>query len=103
MSDKPVVIVDPNFRKMGEIFSPTDLTLLHQKFEVIWGKDEQMPLKAFREALPQASAVVCADWRYGNELLADASNLRGILTVSGGFPRSLDFDVCYERSIRVLS
>src|SRR5260221_14622941 len=102
MADKPMIIVDPNFRKMSEIFSPVDLERLHHKFEVVWGKDEQMPLDAFREALPRASAVVCADWRYG-DLLDEASNLRGILTVSGGFPRMLAFDAAFARNIRVLS
>jgi phosphoglycerate dehydrogenase-like enzyme len=102
MLHKPSVIVDPNFRKMSEIFSPADQNRLYDKFDVIWGKDEPMPLEAMHEALPQASVVVCADWRYG-DVLNTASALRGILTVSGGFPRNLDYDECFARHIRVLS
>jgi phosphoglycerate dehydrogenase-like enzyme len=103
MPEKPVVIVDPNFRKMAEIFSPGDLERLHGLANVIWGKDEPMPQDIFCEALPQAVAVVCADWRYGDDALHRAERLRAILTVSGGFPRKLDNEYCFEHHIRVLS
>ena len=102
MAEKPLILVDPNFRTMSEIFSPTDLSRLHKKFEVIWGKDEPMPLEAAQEVLPLVKAVVCADWRYG-DVLYNARELRGILTVSGGFPRLLDYDECFARNIRVVS
>lgn len=100
---KPKVIVDPNFRRMSEIFSNTDLARLHELVDVVWGKDEPMPTDQFEAALPDAVAVICADWRYGMEALERAQSLRAILTVSGGFPRKLDFDVCFQRYIRVLS
>src|SRR5437762_1561031 len=103
MPEKPAVIVDPNFRKMGEIFSRRDLVRLHDLVEVVWGKDDPMPIDAFCQAVPDALAVVCADWRYGDEALRSASNLRAILTVSGGFPRNLDYETCFARHIRVLS
>jgi phosphoglycerate dehydrogenase-like enzyme len=53
--------------------------------------------------VPNAEAVICADWRYGEEALISAVKLRAILTVSGGFPRDLDYDYCFTRGIRVLS
>lgn len=102
MSNKPAVIVDPHFRKMDEIFSSADLARLNDLVEVVWGQDEPMPLEAVGEALPTAQAVVCANWRYG-DLLEKAANLRAILTVSGSFPRDLDYDTCFARGIRVLS
>jgi len=102
MSEKPFILVDPSFRKMSEIFSPAGLQRLHAQFEVIWGKDEPMPLEAAQAALPTVQAVVCADWRYGDALYK-ANALRGILTVSGGFPRNLDYETCFARQIRVLS
>jgi len=102
MSDKPMVIVDPHFRRMDEIFSPEDRKRLYETVEVVWGNDEPMPTDAFRRALPQAIAVVCADWRYG-DALDIAENLRAILTVSGAFPLELDYKTCFKRRIRVLS
>ena len=102
MSDKPMVVVDPHFRRMAEIFSPADQARLHDRVEVVWGRDAPMPLEAARAALSTASAIVCANWRYGNAL-NDARNLRAILTVSGGFPQDLDYARCFARGIRVLS
>lgn len=99
---RPRVIVDPSFRSMAEIFSPEDEARLSAAVEVVWGRDEPMPLDAFREAISDAVAVVSAGWRYG-DVLEDARALRAILTVSGGWPRELDYARCFERGIRVLS
>jgi phosphoglycerate dehydrogenase-like enzyme len=52
--------------------------------------------------MPEAIAVVCANWRY-EDSLPTASKLRAILTVSGGFPLNLDYDYCFAQHIRVLS
>lgn len=102
MSDKPIVIVDPYFRKMAEIFSPAALERLHHLVEVVWGQDAPMPLEMAPAVLQDALAVVCGDWRYG-EISSDITNLRAILSVSGSFPRNLDYEACFARHIRVLS
>jgi phosphoglycerate dehydrogenase-like enzyme len=102
MPDKPLILVDPHFRQMSEIFSPADRQRLYDQYEVIWGKDEPMPLEAAQEALSRVQAVICADWRYGDALY-NTSQLRAILTVSGGFPRNLDYETCFSRRIHVLS
>lgn len=99
---KPIVIVDPHFREMGEIFSSFDLARLHDLVEVVWGKDEPMPIDQVEQALPEAQALVCANWRYG-DLLYQAPNLRAILTVSGSFPLEFDYDYCYKQKIHVLT
>ena len=88
---------------MGEIFAADDLARLHASAEVIWGRDEPMPLDEAREALRLAVAVVCGTWRYGDEALAEAARLRAILTVSGAFPVEFDYPQCFARNIRVLS
>jgi phosphoglycerate dehydrogenase-like enzyme len=102
MTTKPRVVVDPHFRTMEEIFSPADLTRLHMLVEVIWGRDEPMPLDAARAALEDAVAIVSSGWRYG-ELPGEAAALRAIVDVSGGFPLTLDYPGCFARGIRVLS
>ena len=102
MSEKPRVVVDPHFRKMSEIFSDADLSRLHQTVDVVWGRDEAMPVDAARAALGNAIALVCGGWRYGT-VPEDARNLRAIIDVSGGFPDTLDYDRCFARGIRVLS
>jgi phosphoglycerate dehydrogenase-like enzyme len=93
--NKPMVLVDPHFRRMEEIFAATEV-------EVVWGQNEPMPLEAAQQALTQAVAVVCAGWRYG-EALYQAAHLRAILTVSGGLPIEFDYDYCFARQIQVLT
>jgi phosphoglycerate dehydrogenase-like enzyme len=96
------VIVDPSFREMREIFSPEDEGRLKDLVDVVWGRNEPMPLEEFRSALPGALAVVSSGWRYGN-VLDEAQSLRAIVTVSGGWPPELDYGRCFDRGIRVLS
>lgn len=99
---KSRVIVDPSFRRMDEIFSPEDRGRLYDLVDVVWGRDEPMPMEDFLAALPAAETVVCADWRYG-DVLDHARQLKAIIAVSGGFPLQLDYEACYRRRIRVLS
>jgi len=102
MSMKPVVLLDPYFRRMDEIFSPDDLRRLPGIVEVIWGRSEAMPLEDAVNALREAEAVVCSSWRYG-DILYEEQNLRAIMTVSGAFPQDLDYSYCFANGIRVLS
>lgn len=100
---KPLVLLDPHGRRMGEIFAPDDLERLHAVAEVAWARDEPMPVEEAREVLRGAVAVICGTWRYGDAALAEAANLRAILTVSGSFPVEFDYPQCFARGIRVLS
>ena len=63
--------------------------------EVVWGRDDPMPLDDFVAALPEAFAVVSAGWRYG-DVLDRAPRLEAILTVSGGWPPELDYAGCFR-------
>jgi phosphoglycerate dehydrogenase-like enzyme len=103
MNHKPPVIVDPHFRRMSEIFTPQDRERLNDLVNVIWGSDDPMPSEVFDQHIREGQAVVCADWRYGQQALEQADRLRAILTVSGGFPRNLDYEYCFAKGIRVLS
>jgi phosphoglycerate dehydrogenase-like enzyme len=102
MADKKQVLVDPHGRKMQEIFAPGDLARLHDLVDVVWGRDEAMPLDQARAALERATAVVGSGWRYG-ALPDSARDLRAIIDVGGGFPTSLDYQSCFDRRIRVLT
>ncbi|HEX6506024.1 MAG TPA: NAD(P)-dependent oxidoreductase [Chloroflexota bacterium] len=102
MAENPIVIVDPHFRHMSEIFSPDGLARLHDTVQVVWGKDEEMPLDEVIASLREAVAIVTAGWRYG-DILDHASELRAIIDVAGGFPRTLNYEQCYEKRIRVLT
>jgi phosphoglycerate dehydrogenase-like enzyme len=102
MSEKPVVILDAYAREIDEIFTPQDLQKLHAIADVKWGQDEEMPLDAFMEALPEAEVVICWDWRYG-DVLPQAKKLRAVISVEGAFPLNIDADYCFKNNIRVIS
>ena len=99
---KSKVIVDPSYRRMDEIFSPEDRQRLFDLVDVVWGRDEPMPMADFLAALPRSDFVICADWRYGN-VLDQAQSLKAVIAVSGAFPLQLDYEICYQKRIRVLS
>ena len=102
MKTKPTIILDPNFRKIDEIISPDDWQYLNDIANIVWGKDEPMPLDEFMTALPEAEIIISTGWRYG-EIWDNAPQLRAILDVSGGFPSEINYDACFARNIRVLS
>jgi phosphoglycerate dehydrogenase-like enzyme len=102
VSDRRKVIVDPFFRSLDDIFTTDDAKRLEELVEVVWGRDEPMPLEAFATSLPEAYAIVSGGWRYG-DVLEKAPSLRAIFAVSGGWPPELDYARCFGRGIRVLS
>ena len=59
------VIVDPFFRSMDDIFSAREAERLADLVEVVWGRDEPMPLDEFEAAVADAVVVICGGWRYG--------------------------------------
>ena len=100
---KQKVILDPAFRKLDEIFEPTDLERLYRLADVIWGSDEPMPPAAFAQVKQDAFAIVTGRWRHGP--VAEMPKLRAILEVGGRHPspQALDYPTCFARGIRVLS
>lgn len=102
MIDRARVILDMHGRRLDEIFSPADLARLQRTVEVVWGRDEPMPIEDVRAELGDATAIVCAGWRYGN-LPADTASLRAIIDVGGGLPATIDYAETLRRGIRVMT
>ena len=42
---KQKVILDPDFRRVGNVFAAEDLARLRGVAEVCWGRDEPMPVQ----------------------------------------------------------
>ena len=45
MSKKEKVLLDAYFRRIDEIFDPQDLARLRSMADVIWARDEVMPIE----------------------------------------------------------
>ena len=96
-------MLDPHFRRLGNIFSQDDLTRLGTVCEVIWSRDEPMPEDLIQEASSDVIAIITGGWRYGG--VDRFPKLRAVMEVGGGFPspKSFDYATCFARGIRVLS
>ena len=103
MSSKQNVILDIAFRRLEEVFHPSDLEHLHAIASVVWGRNEPMPAEEFEAAKGDAFAIVTGRWRHGE--VAAMPKLQAILEMGGRHPspKVLDYRTCFARNIRVLS
>ena len=103
MTDKKKILLDPHFRRLGEIFEPADLERLKSLAEVVWARDEQAPPEAVAAVRDDLWAIIAPDWRYGR--LSDYPHLRAFLDVGGRLPSPsvLDYKACFARGLRVLT
>jgi phosphoglycerate dehydrogenase-like enzyme len=97
------VLLDPHGRRMDELFEPEDLARLRAMADVVWAQDEPMPPDEFERIKADLFAIVTGRWRHGE--VSELPNLRAILEVGGRHPspKSLDYQSCFARGIRVLS
>lgn len=99
----PALWLDPNWRRMDELFAPEDEAALRAAYDVRWGRDEKAPDAALKEVLPEIAALVSCVPEVDRALLAAAPKLRTIVEVSGSFPGSIDYEACAEAGVEVLS
>lgn len=99
---KPVVVLDPHWRQLDELFSAVDFNALNQMCELVWGRDEPMPRSVLEENLQRMSFLVSAQPKLGADDIAKAENLRAVIEVSGSFPDTIDYSSCFQRGVEVL-
>ncbi|NLJ25978.1 MAG: hydroxyacid dehydrogenase [Firmicutes bacterium] len=100
---KPLVLIEPHFRSMDEVFAKEDLKRLKSFSEVISVKAGPLPEEMLERHLPNAWAFVSGWPELDKERLDKAKSLRAILEIGGHFEPGVDYEVCFERGIRVLS
>ncbi len=100
---RPIVILDPGWRQMDELFAPKTLRAICDQFEVVWGKDGAIPPDVLDAALPKAEVLIAAMPQVDEAVLARAPKLRMIIEVSGSFPGTIDYAACFARGVEVLS
>jgi len=98
-----VVLLDPHWREIEELFSAGDLEDLKRRHQVIWGQNSPMPAAEIDAAIGQAEVWITSEPRAEKALLDKAQNLKAIIEVSGAFPATIDYDACFKRGIHVLS
>ncbi len=100
---KPVLIFDPDWRRVDELFSETAKSELFAAYDVVWGQDCPIPQEVVDQALNHAEVLIAATPRVDADVLARAPKLRTIIEVSGAFPDTIDYLACFDRDIEVLS
>jgi len=100
---KPLLLLDPSFRRTDVIFTKVDLDRIRAAANVVWARDDPAPDSEIEKIRSDVEIIVTAEWRHGE--VSRFPKLRAILEVSGGFPSpaSLDYEACFARGIRVLS
>lgn len=100
---KPVVILDPHWRSMGELFAPADLFRLLGICHLRWARDAPMPQADLDAAALHADVLIAATPNVDAAILDQAPKLRAIIEVSGGFPGTIDYATCFAREVEVFS
>lgn len=100
---KPVLVLDAHWRRNDELFSGETLRALHDRFDVVWGKDAPIPHDVLAAALPQAFAYVAATPLVTADTLVQAPKLKLVAEMSGQFPDTVDYAACKARGVEVLS
>lgn len=101
-SRNPVILVDPHWRRMEELFSARARERLEGFGTVLWARDDKMDEEAVTSALPDCDFVIQAMPAFDEKRLAVAGRLKAIIEVSGSFPQSVDYAACARRSVEVL-
>lgn len=100
---KPVALLDPQWRRLDELFTATDLQELGQICDLVWAKNEPLPDALLRETAPKMTFYLSALPIVDAERLESASNLRAIIELYGAFPDTVDYAACFERGVHVLA
>ena len=100
---KPLVILDPYWRSMDELFSKDSLDHLHKNFDVVWGVDQKIPDDVYSNALPDAFAIVAANPVLTSHDIHVAKQLKAVIEVSGAFPDTIDYVASANQGIEILS
>lgn len=100
---REIVLLDPSFRRMENIFTEADLARLRAAADVRWARDEPAPESEVEALREEVGIIISGGWRYGD--VTRFPRLRAFLEVGGGFPSpaALDYAACFARGVRVLS
>lgn len=100
---KPVIVVDAFWRQRDELFTPEDWQGLNEIGDVVWGRDEPMPPGLLDENKREMEFYIALKpGQMSPDQMADATKLRAIIEVGGGFPAGVDYEQCFARGIEVL-
>ena len=100
---KPVALLDPQWRRLDELFAQSDLDELGRLCDLVWAKQEPMPESLRREALTSATFYLSSLPIMDVTQLESAMKLRAVIELYGAFPDTIDYPACFARGVDVLA
>lgn len=102
MNDAPLVLVDPYPRTIGQIFTRETRDRLESLAEVVWHDGPPADDELVDRHIGRLTAVV-GQTALPRERLGRAPRLEAVINVEGNFLPNVDYGLCFERGIHVLS
>ncbi len=100
---KPLIVIDPQPRGLGEIFDRDLRRRLREAGDlVVHDGDGRMPDATFEAALPEM-ALLIGQTDMPRARLDRARKLRAIINVETNFLQNIDYETCFERGVHVLA
>lgn len=100
---KPVVVLDPQFRRTDELFRPGVLDALAAECDIENRAGAPLDPAEVDRLIEDATVYVAARPALTRDQIARARRLRAVVEVAGAFHDDLDYEACFERGIEVLS
>jgi len=100
---KSLLVLDQSYRKLEELFSASDYRRLESFCDIKGGTNWPMPQESLDAYLETMRFLVASHPVMDGHRLARAKNLQAIIEVDGGFPATIDYEVCFARGVAVLS
>jgi len=101
--NKPVAVLDPQWRQLDELFTQADLRRLGELCDLVWAKNEPMPGHVLDENLAGMTFYLSALPTLDAAQIKGATKLKAVIELYGAFPDTIDYAACFERGIEVLA
>jgi phosphoglycerate dehydrogenase-like enzyme len=100
---KPLIVIDPQPRGLGEIFDADLWRRLREMGELVVHEGQgRMPADEFEALLPEM-ALLIGQSDMPKARLDRAPKLRAIVNVETNFLQNVDYETCFERGVHVLA
>ena len=100
---KPIAVLDPQWRRLDELFTPEDLKRLGEMCDLVWAKNEPLPPTMLDENLSKMRFYLSALPTLDAGQVGLAKNLQAVIELYGAFPDTIDYAACFDRKVEVLA
>ena len=100
---KPIAVLDPQWRRLDELFTDDDLRRLGELVDLVWARNEPMPQSVLDQNLRHMRFYLSALPILDAAQIGAATNLEAVIELYGAFPDTVDYGACFEHGVEVLA